>query len=135
MQTSQLLAIAAGLVYTIAYLDYNRKVLKGETKPNGATWLIWSVISLISTSSYFTATRDVWMSVIPLLNIVLCIGTFVLALWLKRFTRPDIMDFVALTIGIIAAVVWKQYGSAKYANFIVQFAVLAGFYPTWRGIM
>lgn len=135
MQTSQILAIASGIAYTLAYLDYNRQVIKGATRPNSATWLIWSVIAIVSTTSYLKASGDVWKSVIPLLNIGLCMATFVLAVCLKKFKRPDMMDFVALAIGVTAALVWKQYGSAKYANLIVQFAVLAGFVPTWRGIL
>ncbi len=135
MQISEILAIISGITHTIAYLDYNRQVLKGVTKPNGATWLIWSVIATVSTGSYLKATGDSWKSVIPLLNIALCIATLIFALCLKRFKKPDAMDFVALTIGIFAVVVWKQYGSAKYANLIVQFAILAGFIPTWRAII
>lgn len=134
MQISHILAIASGVAYTLAYLDYNRQVIKGATKPNGATWLIWSVVSAISTTSYLKMSGDVWKSVIPLLNIGLCIATFTLAVYLKKFKWPDKWDFVALLIGVIAAVVWKHYGSAKYANLIVQFAILAGFIPMWRAL-
>ena len=128
-------AIASGIAYILAYLDYNRQVIKGATRPNGATWLIWSVISIVSATSYLKASGDVWKSVIPLLNIGLCTATFVLAVYLKNIKWPDKMDYVALAIGIIAALVWKHYGSARYANLIVQLAVLAGFVPTWRGIL
>ena len=134
MQTSEILAIASGVAHAVAYLDYNRLVLKGTTKPNGATWLIWSIIAIVSTSSYLKSTGDAWKSVIPLLNIALCIGTLIFALYLKRFKLPDAMDLVALGIGILAVFVWKQYGSATYANLIVQLAILAGFIPTWRSI-
>jgi hypothetical protein len=135
MQTSEILAIASGIAYTVAYLDYNRQVIKGATKPNGVTWLIWSVIAVVNTTSYLKATGDVWKSVIPLLNIGLCFATFLLAACLKKFERPDAIGFVALALGIIAAFVWKQYGSAKYANLIVQAAILTGFIPTWRGLL
>ncbi|MGO8696439.1 MAG: hypothetical protein ACLQVY_01785 [Limisphaerales bacterium] len=134
MEASKVLAIASGVAYTVAYLDYNRQVVKGATRPNGATWLIWSVIAGVSTTSYLKASGDVWKSVIPIINICLCLATFVLAVSLKKFKQPDPMDFIALLIGAIAVVVWKQYGSAKYANLIVQFAILSGFIPTWRAI-
>jgi hypothetical protein len=134
VQASKVLAIASGVAYTVAYLDYNRQVIKGTTKPNGATWLIWSVIAVVSTTSYLRASGDVWKSVIPIINISLCVATFALAVSLKKFKRPDPMDFVALLIGVVAVAVWKQYGSAKYANLIVQFAILSGFIPTWRAI-
>lgn len=135
MRTSEILAIASGIAHILAYLDYNRQVFKGVTKPNGATWLIWSVIAAVSTTSYLKATGDAWKSVIPVVNIALCISTFIFAVCLKQLKRPDKMDFVAIILGVLAVVVWKQYGSAKYANLIVQFAIIAGFYPTWRAII
>lgn len=133
MNISIILALLSGLGTTLAYLDYNRVVLKGETKPNGATWAIWSTIALISSSSYFASTGDFWKSIIPLLNIVLCIGTFVLALMGGKFKKLDVTDWFALAIGIAAIVVWKLT-TASCANLIVQVAIIIGFIPTWHGI-
>lgn len=123
----------SGLGTTLAYLDYNRVVLKGETKPNGATWAIWSAVALVSTSSYFAASGDFWKSVIPFANILLCIGTFILALVGGKFKKLDATDWCALVIGIIAVVVWKMTNAA-YANLIVQVAIIIGFIPTWHGV-
>ncbi len=133
MNASIFLALLSGVGTTLAYLDYNRSVFKGETKPNGATWAIWSTIALISTSSYFAASGDIWKSIIPFANILLCIGTFVLALTNGKFKKLDLTDWCALTIGIVAIVVWKLT-TATYANLIVQVAVIIGFIPTWRNV-
>lgn len=135
MQTGKILALASGAAYSLAYLDYNRQVLKGATKPNGATWLIWSVIAAVSAGSYLQASGDVWKSVIPIINIGLCLATFILAVWLKKFQRPDPMDFIALALGVVAVAVWKYGGSAMDANLIIQFAILCGFIPTWRALL
>lgn len=135
MHTSEIFAVASGVAYTLAYLDYNRQVIKGATKPNSATWFIWSVIAIVNTTSYLKATGDAWKGIIPLLNFGLCLATFIVAACFRKFERPDVMGFAALTIGLIAALMWNQYGSAKYANLIVQAAVLAGFFPTWRGLL
>lgn len=133
MNVSIILALLSGLGTTLAYLDYNRVVSKGETKPKGATWAIWSAIALISSSSYLASTGDLWKSIIPLMNILLCIGTFVLALVGGKFKKLDITDWCALTIGIIAVVVWKLT-TASCANLIVQVAIIIGFIPTWYGV-
>lgn len=132
MNTSETLAIVAGLFYFFAYVDYNLKVIRGETIPNGATWLIWAVIAGISGASYLGMSKDYWKSLIPLLNIGLCIGTLFVGIWKKRFKMPDIWDFVALAFGLSAAIVWATSGEAKYANIIVQAAIISGFVPTWR---
>jgi hypothetical protein len=130
-----MLAVCSGLFHILAYLDYNSQVARGRTKPNGTTWLIWSILAVASSASYLKATGDVWKSVIPLVNVVLCVATLALAVYMKEFKRPDRTDFVALIIGVIAVLVWKKYGSAKYANLIVQVAILMGFIPTWRSII
>lgn len=134
MEPSVILSTMAGLGYMLAYLDYNRGVSKGVTEPNGATWAIWSAIAVVSTGSYFAATGDFWKSLLPTLNIMLCTGTFVLALIAGKFKKFDVTDWIALGVGLIAATVWIIYKSATYANLIVQFAILVGFIPTWWAI-
>jgi hypothetical protein len=133
VNTSIILAILAGLGSTLAYLDYNRVVLNGKTKPNGATWAVFSAISLVSTSSYFAASGDFWKSTIPFVNVVLCIGTFVLTLVKGKFSKLDGVSWCVLIIGIVAAVVWK-FTTATYGNMISQGAIIIGFIPTWRGV-
>jgi hypothetical protein len=130
---SIILAIMSALGTSLAYTDYNRKILRGETNPNGATWAIWSAIALVSTSSYFASTGDIWKSIIPFANILLCIGTFVLALMGGKFKKLGITDWCALAIGIVAVIVWKMT-TAAYGNLIVQVAIIIGFIPTWHGV-
>lgn len=125
--------MVSGLGTTLAYIDYNRKVFKGETKPNGATWGIWSAIALVSSSSYLASTGDFWKGILPLANIVLCIGTFSLALISGKFKKLNFTDWCALVIGLIAVIVWK-FTTASYANLVVQGAIIFGFIPTWIGI-
>jgi hypothetical protein len=130
---SVILAILSGIGTSLAYWDYNREVRKGGTKPNGATWAIWSTISLVSTYSYLTSTGDFWKGIPSLLNILFCLGTFFRALAIGKFKTLDTSDWCALTVGIIAALVCKLV-NASYGNLVVQVAVIIGFIPTWRGV-
>lgn len=132
---SVILSILAGLGYSLAYLEYTRGVFTGKTKPNGATWAIWSAISIVSAGSHFGVSGDFWKSLLPILNILLCIGTFVLVFIAGKFDKLDVTDWIALGLGLIAAVVWGIYKSATYANLIVQVAITVGFIPTWRAIL
>ena len=127
------LAVLSGVCVTIAYLDYNQAIINGQTKPNGATWAIWSSIALISTFSYFAASGDFWKTILPFANILLCIGTFFLSLSRGKFKKLDPTDWIAFSIGIIAAIVWKMT-EATYGNLVVQVAIIIGFWPTWRGV-
>lgn len=127
-----ILGIGAAICHAIAYLDYNTKVIKRHTAPNGSTWAIWSSLAILSASSYLKMTGDVAKSILSLINIFWCVSTFCIALYLKRFVRPDKWDVRALSIGLLAALVWWIYKSAMYANLLLQVAILVGFIPTYR---
>ena len=134
MNTGITLGIIAGIGYAIAYLDYNRGVFRGHTQPNAATWAIWSAICLLSASSYLFATGDYWKCILPGINIVMCIGTFVLSLACGKFRKLDTINWIALLIGLSGGLVWIVFKSASHANLIVQCAITVGFIPTWRSI-
>lgn len=134
MLMAKILAICSGLAHFAAYVDYNRKILSGKTGPNGATWAIWSAIALVSVSTYLSASGDIWKCVIPFTNILLCTGTFVLALRCGKFQKLDVTDWCSLSLGIVATCIWKL-STAAFANVVVQLAVVIGFIPTWRAVL
>jgi len=127
------LAIISGLGHTWAYVDYNKKVATGKTTPNGATWAIWATLALASSTSYVTASGDFWKSIISIINVVLCIWTFVGSLCKGKFKEPDVMELVALFLGVLSIIVWKASDAAN-ANIVVQIAIIFGFVPTWRAV-
>ena len=132
MNLSVAASMVAGGCYLLAYLDYNRGIFAGRTKPNGATWAIWSAIALVSAGSYLTASRDIWESMLPLVNIVPCLGTFFLALIAGKFKRLETIDWLACAVVAVAAILWAACGSAAVANVVVQVAIVIGFVPIWR---
>jgi len=116
-----------------AYLDYIRKVLGGKTVPNGVTWAIWSAVALVNFGTYVIASGDFWKSIVPLVNIALCVTTFVLALSCGKFRKLDVPDWIALLLALSAVVVW-QLSAAACANMMVQLAIAIGFIPTWKAV-
>ncbi|MEI6528551.1 MAG: hypothetical protein WCO10_02670 [bacterium] len=57
------LGIVAGVIAFIAYVVYIKAILKGETKPNRATWFIWSFVGLVLATSYYYsgAENTIWV--------------------------------------------------------------------------
>lgn len=45
---SQFLGLVSGLVSIICYLPYIRDILKKTTKPERASWLIWTALGSIA---------------------------------------------------------------------------------------
>ncbi len=132
---SIILAIASGVCTTVAYVDYIQMTIRGTNDPNKTTWIIWALISLISTSSYFAASADLWKNIITLVNMFLCIGTLVILLLRngKIRTRLTAKECLSLVIGISTIIIWKLTSPA-YANLVVQAAIAIGFVPTWESI-
>lgn len=56
-----LIGISAGILMFSSYLIYVVDILRGNTKPNRATWLMLAAISLIITISYHDlGAQDTW---------------------------------------------------------------------------
>lgn len=60
-----LAGLAAGALALVAYIPYVVSILRGNTKPNRATWFIWAVIGAILGASYYAsgAEHTAWVTV------------------------------------------------------------------------
>lgn len=134
MSLSVFLGALSGIVYVLGYVEYNRHITQGSTRPNLATWSVFSALALVSAVSYIASSGDFWKGVIPLANIGFCIATFIRAWHNGTFAGLDSLERASLAIGIAAAIAWGVFKSAAAANLIVQFAIAVGFVSTWRGV-
>lgn len=57
--------ILAGIFSFSAYLFYIATIIRGETKPNRATWWVWSVVGSVIAISYIKsgATSTAWVPI------------------------------------------------------------------------
>ncbi len=135
MHVSVFFSLIAGTIYCIGFVDYNRNIFKGRNKPNYLTWAIWSAEGVVFTTTYLLATKDIWKGMIPIINVVFCIATFFIALFIGKFKKINLIEWLSVAIGLTTAVaVLLIFKSATYANYISQAVIIAGFIPTWRGI-
>ncbi len=109
-------------------------MLQGVSKPNLATWTLWTFLTVLNASSYDVMSGDWVKSILPLASSVACILTFLFALYKGKLSKVDPWDGLALGIGVISALVWWYYKSATYANLIIQFSIAVSFVPTYRGV-
>ncbi len=120
----------AGVVSLLAYCVYIASIFKGKSKPNRATWWIWTVVGFILASSYYYsgATDTIW---VPISN---SIGPLVIAvIALKRgeggWTRFDQMCLFGAAIGLF---LWWIFNSALLALLSNLFVDFMGALPTVR---
>ncbi|HKK98396.1 MAG TPA: hypothetical protein VJ928_09450 [Marivita sp.] len=115
-------AIAA-LLSVIAFVPYITNTLRGHTRPQRACWLIWSVLSIISTFSLayegataslgFSAAQAGCTTLVALIAIVRGQGAFL--------TKSDVGVLCLAGSGIL---LWYATDSAAYALVI---AIIIGF--------
>lgn len=119
---------AAGILALASFVPYILAILRGETTPNRATWLIWTVVGIMLGLSYHAsgAAHTVWFAVSYV------VGPFiVLILSIKRgeggWTKLD--RSCLLTAGA-SAFLWWLSGSALFALCMNLVADAMGALPT-----
>ena len=118
--------VLSGLVGLAASIPYIPSILRGETRPNRATWFIWTVLGLVTALSYkgVGAGPTVWMAWVFFVNPLI---TFVLSFkygvggWSK-------LDRFCLAGVLLAAAVW--FFSPGWALAMSIAVDLCGLIPT-----
>jgi len=132
--TAKLLGITAGLLHIIAFVIYNRQMLEGTSKPNSATWTLWVFLTVLNATSYSDMSGDWVKNFLPIVSSAAVFVTFLVALFLGKFSKLDSYDLAALVVGCVSGFAWWYYQSAAYANLILQLSILISFIPTYKGV-
>lgn len=128
MSTLQLFGIISALLNLAALFPYIYDIVKGKTKPERASWLIWTSLGLIAFFSQLAkgATNSLWMvgaSVVGAITIT--------SLSIKRggssFSKLDKASLVTAFVGII---LWFLTREAAIALFITIFVNAIGSFLT-----
>lgn len=114
---TQVFGLASGLVSIISFLPYIRDVFRGTTKPERASWLIWTTLGSIAFFSQLAkgATDSLWMTAAQTVGVVII---FLLSL---RFGVGGLTkrDKIALFFAAVGLVMWYLTSEAAIALFIV----------------
>lgn len=124
------MGVLAGLVCVAAFPIYIRAILRGETKPNRASFFIWTLTGLLLLESYHAAGADetLWVAW------VYFIGPLII--WLLSLKHGvggwSPLDRVCLTLALLSAVLRLSVASPEAAlGFNIFIDVLAAI-PTLK---
>lgn len=113
----EVLGILGGILATIGIIPYIHDILRGTTKPERATWLIWTVLGSIAFFSQMAkgATNSLWMTGLETL------GQAVVLILAFKFGRGSLQkkDTIALLIAALGLILWYFTKEASIALFIV----------------
>ena len=120
----------AGIISLSAYAPYILSILRKETKPNRASWIIWAIVSSIIALSY----REAGASYAFLAPVGYAIGsTIVLILSIRNGVGGwTPFDRSCLLGAAVSLVLWRIFDSPISALLINLFIDILGTLPTLR---
>lgn len=119
MDWLQIFGYTAGVVSVLGIIPYLRDIFRGTTKPERASWFIWSVLGSIAFFSQYAkgATDSLWMTGAQTL-IVIVVFLLAIRYGMGGFARRDIFALFAAAAGLV---LWYFTQEAAIALFIVIF--------------
>jgi len=134
MHLSIFLSFLASFLQIVAFVIYNKQLIRGLSKPKITSWGLWAFLSFLSTASYIKFTGDIVKGIMPLTISSIVIFTFFYALHASKFSKLNKLDITVLLFGIISIFVWWLYRSAVSANLILQLSAAIAYIPTLSGV-
>jgi hypothetical protein len=133
--TNWLVVLSAILAF-LGSSAYIRDTLKGKTKPNRVTWLMWALAPLIGTAAAVSADANLWVTFRVFLS-----GFFPLIIFFVSFINPQsfwkltTFDLLCGACSLLALIVWLGLGNPQSAILLAVvgdgFAVLPTVRKSW----
>lgn len=120
--------LVAGIVGVIAYIPYVRDILKRQTRPERASWLIWSIeyCGLFLAQLAEGATDSLWLIGLQLAGVLL-ICTLSFRFGAGAFKRRD---WTLLACACMALVAWHLTDNASVAILLLVTVEAVAVVPT-----
>ncbi|HSX33361.1 MAG TPA: hypothetical protein VLF91_03435 [Candidatus Saccharimonadales bacterium] len=121
MKPLQVIGIVSGVLAALAYLPYLRDILRGDAKPERASWFIWVVLAGIAffTQMASGATSSLWFTGLDSAGALV---VFVLALKYGSggLTRRDQLGLLAAGVGLLLWYLTRHATIALFMTIIVD---------------
>jgi len=133
---SSALLLAASAIFLIAFVMYNRGILRGKNTPAFAAWSVFSLITLVNCVTYLQFTKS-WVNVAVLFtDFVICAGTTLIVLvHLRGKVCVDQTDKAIVLVSLSAVLLWTVFNTAIGGNLLNQVAYTLTFIPTYRNVL
>lgn len=128
METKYVLTVIAGVLFIIGFVPYIRAIVRKETKPTTASWLIWATLDTITLAGMFFknavngqiigAVLGAWVVVV----LALIYGT-------RGWTK---LDKYCLGGAVLGIVLWLVFDNPVFGIVISNVVVFLGAIPTFK---
>jgi len=127
----QWLVVISILMALFGTIPYIKDTLKGKTKPNRVSWLMWSVAPLIGVGAALSAGAEFW----PMLRILFT-GIMPLIVFIVTFMAPkaywklEVFDYLCGFCSVVAILIWLVIDEPVLAILVAATADGFAFAPT-----
>ncbi len=126
--TQEFIGIIAGILSIAGYVPYIISILRGKTRPNRASWLIWTIVGGLLAFS-FMATGDKKAIWVPLGYFI---GPFITALLSIRYGYSiwSTLDTACVLVAALSVIPWFFSHNAN-VTLLINIAIdMTGAIPT-----
>jgi hypothetical protein len=123
----EIFSILAGLLFVAAFVPYIRAILRKETKPARASWLIWATLDTITLAGMFF--KDAING--QILGAIL--GAWVVAILALKYGVPGwtTLDKFCLAGAVLGIVLWQVFSDPIFGIMTSLGVVFIGSVPTF----
>ena len=133
---SELFTIVGNLLIIAVLTTYFKQVVTGDSTPNPTTWLLWVVVGLMNTFSYFMVVEgDLWQSLVTIVTTSCVTILFLYTVVKGKFGKFGSTECICLILAVGVGILWKMTKNADIANISLQVVYFISFYPTIKGLL
>ena len=127
MAFKTVLSIVAGVLFVVAFVPYIRAILRGETKPAKASWLIWATLDSITLAGMY-AEGTVNGQILGAVG-----GSWVVAMLSLKYGTPGWtkVDKFCIVGAILGIALWQIFSSPVLGITSSLSVVFLGSIPTF----
>ena len=132
MEVQEIFSVVAGILFFAAFLPYIYSIVKGETKPTKASWIIWASLDTITLAG-MAAKNSLNGQIIGAVAGAWIIAALAMKYGVPGWTR---LDKLCLGGAILGIALWAIFNSPVMGLVTSVSVVFLGAFPTfasaWR---
>ena len=113
-ETAYFYGLVAGALSCVAFVPYARDTLRGTTRPQRSTWLIWAILASISFATNIAEGASTSLSFIGV-QVAWTVLIAILAIWRGKGRWLNPGDVRVLSLAAVGLGLWAMTENAGYA--------------------
>ncbi|MFA7285969.1 MAG: hypothetical protein WC011_03980 [Candidatus Paceibacterota bacterium] len=109
-------------------------MIKGDSEPKSVSWSLWSLLSVINCVTFSFMTDSLLLSLVFIIDSILCIFILFYGVHLKKFPFFNSKDWLFFSIGFVSIIMGFITKNVILANIIICIAYIFSFVPTIKGV-